>query len=41
MAKSKFDSRTKTLLSVCAVLLIAVVICLVMTFESKSELKIR
>ena len=39
MAKSRFDSRTKCLLGVIAVLLAAVVICLVMTFEAKSELK--
>lgn len=39
MAKSRFDSRTKCLLGVIAVLLAAVVICLVMTVESKSELK--
>ncbi len=39
MAKSRFDSRTKLLLGVIAVLLAAVVICLVMTVESKSELK--
>ncbi len=39
MAKSKFDSRTKVLLGVCAVLLAAAVICLVMTFEAKTELK--
>ena len=39
MAKSRFDSRTKLLFGVIAVLLAAVVICLVMTVESKSELK--
>ena len=39
MAKSRFDSRTKCLFGVIAVLLAAVVICLVMTVESKSELK--
>lgn len=39
MAKSRFDSRTKCLFGVIAVLLAAVVICLVMTFEAKSELK--
>ena len=39
MAKSKYDQRTKILLGVCAVLLIAVVICAVMTAEAKSELK--
>ena len=39
MAKSRFDSRTKLLFGVIAVLLAAVVICLVMTFEAKSELK--
>ena len=39
MAKSKFDNRTKILLGICAVLLIAVIICVSMTFESKSELK--
>ena len=39
MAKSRFDSKTKLLFGVIAVLLAAVVICLVMTVESKSELK--
>ena len=39
MAKSGFDNRTKLLLGVIAVLLAAVVVCLVMTYESKSELR--
>lgn len=39
MAKSKLDSLSKILIGICAVLLIAVVICGIMTFEAKSELK--
>lgn len=39
MAKSRFDTKTKVLLGICAVLLAAVVICVVMTVEAKQELK--
>ena len=39
MAKSRLDNRTKILIGICAVLLIALVICGIMTVESKSETK--